>query len=201
LHLVLPGVRVRRIDRVLPTDVHRRHGLPVLSPPLALLTLGASAPKWKVETAVHDMVFQRFTALPQLIDVLKRYGGPGRRGTTAFRAAVRSLDKRGRATQTNLELRVLQAVRAAGLPEPELQVRVVDGDGRNRRLDLAWPDRRLDLELDGDRWHTSDGDRKAMKVRDAALGAVGYQVVRVDSDEVDRDLPGVITRLRPWFAR
>ena len=77
---------------------------------------------------------------------------------------------------------------------------MVDGDGRKRKLDLAWPERVLDLETDGDRWHTSRRDRQAMKVRDAALRAVGYDVVRVDSDDVEHDLRGVIARLRPFFG-
>jgi very-short-patch-repair endonuclease len=199
-HLVLPGVRIRRIDRIERRDVHRRNGLPVLAPPLGLLTLGASATARQVEVAVHDMVFQGFTALPQLIDVVKRYGGRGRRGARAFRAGVRSLDPDGRATQTNMELKALRAVRAAGFPDPQLQFRVLDGDGRRRRLDLAWPDLLLDLETDGDRWHTSRSDRAAMHVRDAAMRAIGYDVVRVDSDDVEHDLPGVIARLRPFFG-
>jgi very-short-patch-repair endonuclease len=113
---------------------------------------------------------------------------------------VRSLDPQGRATQTNLELKAVRAVRDAGFPEPELQAPVVDGDGRKRRLDLAWPGRLLDLETDGDRWHTSPRDRQAMTVRDDALRAVGYEVVRIDSDDVEHDLRGVIARLRPFFG-
>jgi very-short-patch-repair endonuclease len=200
-HLQLPGVRVRRLDRIDQRDIRSRHGLPALALPLGLLLLGASAPAWKVETAVHDAVFQRSTARPQLIDVLVRYAGKGRWGTTSFRAAVDSLDPHGRATQTNMELVTLRAVRDAGLPEPHLQLRIRDGDGRVRRADIAWPEQRLDLETDGDRWHLSPRDRRAMRVRDAALAAVGYSTVRASSAEVEHDLPGVIARLRPFFGR
>ena len=199
-HHDIPGVRVRRIDRIDRRDTATRGGLPVLGPPLGLLTLGASAPAWKVESAVHDMVFQGFTTKARLVDVLKRYAGSGRNGVASFRRGIRSLDRNGKATQTNLELAGLRGIRAAGLPEPELQLPVVDGDGRRRRLDIAWPDRMLDLETDGDRWHTSAADRREMKRRDAALRAVGYTVVRADSDEIEHRMRVVLATLAPFFG-
>lgn len=200
-HLELEGVRIHRIDRIEPHDRHRRHGLPVLSPPLGLLTLGASAAPWKVKTAVHDMVFQGYTALPLLMRSLKEYAASGRNGVTSYRAGVLSLDKGGRATQTNLELTVLEPIHAAaGIPDPHVQFPVVDGDGCKRKLDLAWPDDGLDLEVDGDRWHLSARDRAAMKVRDRALLDVGYETWRVDSDQVAHELPAVIRRLQRFFG-
>lgn len=200
-HVPLDGVRMHRIDRIEPHDRHRRHGLPVLAPPLGLLTLGASAPPWKVKTAVHDMVFQGHTAVPLLVRALKQYAASGRNGVTSFRAGVRSLDKGGRATQTNLELVVLDPIHAApAIPEPHVQHLVVDGDGAKRRLDIAWPEHGLDLEVDGDRWHLSARDKSAMRVRDRALAAVGYETWRVDSDQVAHDLPALIRRLCRFFG-
>lgn len=181
---LLDGVHVRRIDRLDHGDIHWRCGIPVLAPPLALLLLGASEPEWKVGTAVHDMVFQRFTTYLRLIDALVRYGGKGRRGTAPFRKAVRSLDKDAKATQTNLEFRLLGGLRDAGLPEPHLQYRVVDANGDKRRLDFAWPELLHNVETDGDRDHLSPAARRADRARDAALEAVGWTVDRVTSADV-----------------
>lgn len=200
-HRALTGVRIRRIDHLDVRDVHRRHGIPVLAPPLALLLLGASVPPWKVETAVHDMVFQGLTAWSRLIDVLQRYGGRGRRGTAAFRAAVASLDADGRATQTNLELRLLRLVRDHGLPEPVLQHRVVDADGRRRRLDLAWPDSMLDVETDGDRDHLVAAGQRRDRVRDAALRALGWDIRRFTSADIDLRPAEVIGSLAEALRR
>jgi hypothetical protein len=200
-HVRLDGVRVRRIDRVLPGDVHRRNGLPVLAPALGLLVLGASAPPWKVETAVHDMVYLGHTALPILLRTLKEYGASGRNGVTSFRDAVRTLDPAGRATQTNMELTLVRAiVDVPGIPEPHLQFLVVDGAGKKRKLDLAWPDHGLDVETDGDRWHLNPRDKVEMKRRDAALHEVGYDTWRFDSDEVATALPAIVARLRRFFG-
>lgn len=200
-HLELEGVRIRRIDRIQPYDIGRRHGMPILSVPLGLLTLGASASPWKVQTAVHDLVFQRHTARPLLIRAVKDYGGRGRRGMTSFRKAVNSLDPKGRATQTNLELTVVRAIADDGrIPEPHLQFPVLDADGTKRKLDLAWPDHGLDLETDGDRWHLNPTDKAEMQRRDAALLRVGYEVWRVDSDDVPGELAALLRRLRMFFG-
>lgn len=201
-HTRLDGVRVRRIDRIEPADRTRRRGLPALSPPLGLLTLGASAPPWKVETAIHDMVFQGHTARPLLLGALKVYGGSGRDGVAAYRDGVRSLDPKGRATQTDMEVRTIRTITAdPSIPEPHLQLPVVDGDGRKRRLDLAWPEHGLDLETDGDRWHLNPRDKREMQRRDRALAAVGYETWRIDTDDVDHRLPEVVARLRRFFGR
>lgn len=178
-HLQLAGTRVRRIDALRPGDIHHRFGIPVLAPPVALLLLGASVPAHKVATAVHDLVFQRLTTRAKLLDALVAYGGRGRRGTVAFREAIASLDDGGGATQSTLELDLLRLLRLHGLPEPRLQHRV----GRFR-LDLAYPERRLDLEADGDRWHLSAADRRRDRERDAELRRLGWDVLRFGSDDV-----------------
>jgi hypothetical protein len=76
---------------------------------------------------------------------------------------------------------------------------VIDGDGRKRKLDLAWPDIGLDVETDGDRWHLNPADRAAMAVRDAALEQVGWRTDRVDAGEVDMALAAVLARVRSYF--
>jgi hypothetical protein len=196
----LRGVRVRRIDRLDPSHVHRRFGIPVLAPPVALLLLGAVVPPGRVESAVHDMVFQRFTTRAGLLDALATYGGRGRRGTTALRRAIRSLTLDGAATQTNLELDLLRLLRLHGLPDPVSQLAVVDADGRSRRLDLAYPDRLLDVEADGDRWHLNPGDRTADRARDAALAALGWRVLRFGTADVHVHPARTIAAVRASLA-
>jgi hypothetical protein len=181
----LEGVHVRRIDGVRPGDVHRRLGVPVLAPPLALLLLllGAREAPARVENAAHDMVFQRLTTKPKLLDTLDAYGGPGRRGTRSYREAVASLPEHG-ATQTRLELDIVRLARAGGLPPPALQHPAAGVDGGIYRLDVAWVEWLLDVETDGDRWHLSRADRARDRARDAALSAAGWAVLRFGSADV-----------------
>jgi very-short-patch-repair endonuclease len=190
------GVDVRRIDRIATQDHTHRFGIPVLAPPLALLLLGASESDRRVHVAVHDLVFQRLTARRHLVDVLTRYGGRGRRGTTKFRKAVRSLDRDGRASQTNLELDLLRLLAIHDLPTPQLQLPVLDADGMTRKLDLGFSEQMLDVETDGDRWHLNLYDRAADRRRDRALEAIGWDVQRYGSNDVHVDPGAMLARIR-----
>jgi len=42
-----------------------------------------------------------------------------------------------------------------GLPIPELQYEIVDGNRELRRVDFAWPDERVAVEYEGLDWHTA----------------------------------------------
>ncbi len=82
---------------------------------------------------------------------------------------------------------------AAGLPRPVLQHRVLDATGRFLgRVDLAWPERRVVVEFDGDghrerRVFVADGRRQ-----NALVGA-GWTVLRFTSADV-RGRPDAVVR-------
>jgi hypothetical protein len=173
---ILDGVRVHRIDRIDPVDVRRCDGIPCLAPPLGLLTLGARLHERGVHNAVHDAVKLGLTAPIKLDEILRRYGGRGRRGTASFRLALKGFPPSGRASETGLELDAYRLIVNAGLPEPELQHRIVDGNGENRRLDIAYLPQRVDVECDSERWHDPIEDAR----RDAAMRAIGWEVLRFD---------------------
>lgn len=77
--------------------------------------------------------------------------------------------------------------RAAGLPMPDREV--VFAPGRRWRFDLAWPDRRLAVEVDGGTWvggrHTSGAGFEAdcEKLNEALC--LGWAVLRVTPRHVD----------------
>ena len=181
---LLQGVNVRRIDQIDALDIDHRFGIPVVSLPLALLLLGATHSERKVETAMHDAVHLRLTCEAELEAVLDRYAARGRRGVTKFRAGLDALPSDGTATERNLEVDMLRLIRVSGLPRPKVQFPVIDADGVRRRLDLAYPDAKLDIETDGDRWHKIRRDRYSDRRRDAALEAVGWEVKRYGEDDI-----------------
>jgi len=76
-----------------------------------------------------------------------------------------------------------------GLPIPELQFEVVDGNGELRRLDFAWPYQRVAVEYDGMDWHSGPDAMKRDRRRQAALGDIGWVVIAIVFEDV-RDRPG-----------
>ena len=61
----------------------------------------------------------------------------------------------GRPTMSELELRFQEALVAAGLPAAEQQHPVTLPNGRTAYLDLAYPDERVDIEVDHTEWHAT----------------------------------------------
>ena len=57
-------------------------------------------------------------------------------------------------------------------------------------LFLAWATLKIDLEVDGRRWHTDiDGNRKVSDIwRDHQLKSMGWKVIRFWVDELDKDM-------------
>lgn len=76
-----------------------------------------------------------------------------------------------------------------GLPMPELQYEIVDGDGELRRVDFAWPDQRVAVEYDGIDWHSDPEAMRRDRKRRAALEDVGWVVISIVFDDV---------RYSPW---
>jgi very-short-patch-repair endonuclease len=92
------------------------------------------------------------------------------------------------------ERRLADALHRAGL-EPVPQYPVL-----GRRLDFALfrGEVKLDVEVDGRRWHTdADGNRKADDVfRDAQLRAAGWRVARFWVSELEQDIGGCVERIK-----
>jgi very-short-patch-repair endonuclease len=81
---------------------------------------------------------------------------------------------------------VLNVFRHRSLPPSVGQLQIQLPFGRIR-LDRAWPEVKLAVELDGARYHTSAKDRQEDLARDAALAALGWVVLRFTYAEVLRD--------------
>lgn len=123
-------------------------------------------------------------------------GLPPRPGLGRLKAL---LDQQGSAfVDTLLELRFLRLVRAAGLPEPELQARV-----NGYRVDFHWPGLGLVVETDGPRDHRTPAQQSKDRRRDQAHAVAGLTSlrfteaqVRHEPDRVRETLAAVSERLR-----
>ena len=71
-----------------------------------------------------------------------------------------------------------------GLPVPELQYEIVDGNGDLRRVDFAWPGHRLAVEYDGLDWHSEPDAMRRDRQRAAALQDIGWLVIAIVFDDV-----------------
>ena len=96
-----------------------------------------------------------------------------------------------------MESRTRVALVLAGLP-PEVQYPVVAG-GRRYRLDLAYPEHRIAVEYDGAE-HRGQRRARLDLVREAALTAAGWRILRFDADVVLFQPDRVVAAVRAEMA-
>ena len=145
-----PGIR----SHVGSTDEARLvNGVRVSSPVRLFVELAALLDLVELVVVGDALVRGRHTTLEQLRDACAtsdaKHAVAARRAAAYVRADVDS----------PMETRLRMLIVLAGLPEPEVNVKVYDEDGRLRfRFDLCYPDLKLIVEYDG-RQHRADLDQ------------------------------------------
>ncbi|WP_240183737.1 endonuclease domain-containing protein [Leifsonia aquatica] len=116
----------------------------------------------------------------------------GRRGIARARQAIEQV-RAGSESPGETRLRLLLV--EAGLPMPQLNREIHDGDRFIARVDLAYPSARVALEYEGD-IHRVDRDvwRKDIRRRER-LEDLGWRMVRVTADDIAHPAE-LLTRLR-----
>jgi hypothetical protein len=105
---------------------------------------------------------------------------------------------------TPIEDRLFGALKHEGLwPEREFYVELQRPEARQSRtvphfLDLALfcLERNLDVECDGDTWHLGRESARRDRHRDNLLEANGWHILRFNTEEIQQELPTVVTRIR-----
>lgn len=186
----LAGLLVLR-SRSLGDDVTRREGIAITSAPRTLIDLAPHLDEAATRRAFREAVRLRTTTPQRLLDSLERHGG--RRGTRLLGAlATRYADLPYQRLRSDAESRALELLRDAGVPPPVPNTGIA-----GEEADLAWPDRKLIIEIDGPQYHQFP-DQDARK--QARWEAAGYTVRRIDSQAV-YDKPAKLIALASAGAR
>ena len=185
LHVLNPPRRQLRSGDGLV--VHRRDGAPLVMVDGRRVT----APAWTAVEVSRGLKRPRAIAT---LDAALRSGTcsradiwraaieqAGRRGIVAVRNLIALADPRA---ESPMESEARLAMIDGGLPTPQLQFEVFDGNGELRRLDFAWPDERVAVEYDGMDWHSGPDAMKRDRRRQAALADIGWVVMAIIFDDV-----------------
>jgi very-short-patch-repair endonuclease len=181
------GIRIRRTRSLLDDETTTHHGIPVTTPARTLLDLAATAPIRTLERAFNETQVQNLTTPAALLPLLARH--PRHRGSKALRALIDPAGSKG-ITRSEAERRLLDLIRASGLPLPRANVKLGPYE-----VDFLWREQRLVVEVDGFRYHSSRTAFERDRARDAALAARGYRVVRVTWRQLVEEPYAVVARL------
>jgi very-short-patch-repair endonuclease len=169
------GVRVHRAE-LDPRDIRRRHGVPTTAPARTLLDLAPLITTRELERAIEEARIQRLVTTAQLTTLLTH--SRSRRGTKALRVALTNQHEPS-LTRSEAERIVLEQIRAAGLPQPRTNARVL-----GHEVDFLWPEHKLIVEVDGYAYHSSREAFERDRRRDARLVAAGHRVIRLSYGQV-----------------
>ncbi len=172
-----PGLRVHR-ERLQPDETDRVGATPITTPARTAFDLARWAPNLTERVAAVDAVMHGRQVDPDALRVLRnRHVGVHRGAEVA--AVLASADPRA---ESPMESRTRMALQLGGLPAPAVQHPVV-ARGACYYLDLTYPSVRLGIEYDGADHRTQRRARRDL-VREAALAALGWHILRFDADVV-----------------
>jgi len=171
------GVRVHRPRHLTRADTTWRRGIPVTSVPRTLIDLAETVSRRSLERLLDEAEFLKLLDLVALHSALSRH--PGRDGTARLSATLRRHQPGTTRTRTPLEEDFFVLVRAAGLPQAEVNVPVGPFT-----VDFLWRDNKLVVETDGGDSHDRRSQRKRDARRDAWLAAHDYETLRFTWEQV-----------------
>jgi very-short-patch-repair endonuclease len=166
-----------------PSEVATTHGIPLTTPTRTLIDLADVLPHRQLERAIDEAAYLR-------LDLTALRPRPGRRGAGRLARVLGEHDPGSTRTRFDLEERMLALCRRAELPAPD-----VNADVMRYEVDFVWREARLIVETDGWKSHGTRAAFERDRLRDAALVAAGWRVVRITWRRLERDPEGVAREL------
>lgn len=165
------GIRVHRPRQLDSADTTRHCGVPVTTVPRTLIDIAAVLSTRSLERALDEAEYLGFLTQPELHAALKR--NDGRAGAARIRIALRAHVPGTTRTRTPLEERFFLLTRTAGLPQPEVNVKVGP-----YTVDFLWREAGVAVETDGGASHDRAAQRERDSRRDAYPTTAGYRTQR-----------------------
>lgn len=173
----LCGVVVHRARRLEEGDLARVDGIRVTRAHRTLLDVAGRYEPDELERLL-DEVLRRGASPDRLRERLRDPAARTRKGAGTLRELVEHRCGDERVTESDLETGFLQLLRRFRVPRPVSQHEVRHSGRLVARVDFAYPESRVALELDGYRWHAGRTRFDADRTRQNALEALGWTVLR-----------------------
>jgi very-short-patch-repair endonuclease len=203
----IDGIRSHQVPRPNGEEGGHCDSVPCTSPSRTLVDLAGMLGERSLRRKVERAAVLRILDVPATERVMAR---ARRRGAPVLRAILGDWRAAGSEPGTGqpgsqphlrseLEARLLALIGAARLPLP-LCNRRVEADGHRIEVDFLWPEQRLVVETDGERFHDNPVAFERDRMRDRALHLSGYRVVRMTHSQIDSEPEAAISTIRRLLA-
>lgn len=185
--------RIIHRSRIQP-EARRASGIPVTSPARTMVDISADLDDYRLEAVLDAALKSQLVSLLGLRRYIAERGLGNRRGVAILRRLLNDREKG--ATESELERRFLRLLLKARLREPDRQHRV-----GTRRIDFAYVEERVAIELDGFAGHSRKQTFEDDRQRHNALVLEGWLVLRFTWDDVTKRPDAVLTTIERALSR
>lgn len=190
-----PWVTVHESTDLALADRRCIDGIPVTGPHRLAMDLGSVVSEARFRHTIRELRMEHGVTADGLLRTYLRHKRSGRNGGGALRSWLDRYYHLDGVPESGLEQRALDAFVDAGLPAPVAQLWLTVAGGIRYRVDFAFPTLMVVVEVDGSQHEHAD-IREADAVRDAALEALGWTVIRIRAWTFASDLARAIATLR-----
>jgi len=194
----IPGVVVHRCRRIDPIDLaaRRKDGIRLTSPPRTLHDAASIIGADGTESVIEQALAEQWCTIETLMATSRRLYHGNRPGSAVFERVIASRPAWRGTARSDLEREVRAAIAEAGLPAPEVNLKMVLPSGDPIEIDLAWPHWRIAVEVDHPFWHDLSTAIARDKRRDRKLQALGWTTPRLTQHDVEHGLDDAVADLR-----
>lgn len=137
-----------------------------------------------LEIAIDSALRQGLTLVDRVAALLDSVGGRGTSGATALKGLLEQRAPMARPPESVVETQVLGLMRSFDLPSPVAQHLVSIPGSSDIRVDFAYPELRIAIEVDSVRWHSGLRAIHRDNRRQNLLAARGWLVLRFEWDDI-----------------
>ena len=178
------GISAHRDGALAAEDRTVVHGIPCTTVARTLLDFAAVAPVWELRKAVSEAEVLRILDHDQVRKLIRR--SRGRRGVARLRMVMDEIHPKTKWTRSDMEVAFLEMCRRAGLPVPEVNVKLYP-DGRKTVPDFLWRDAGLIVEADSREFHDTGSAFEGDREREQRLQLAGWRVSRCTWRQIERE--------------
>ncbi|MDX1468906.1 MAG: type IV toxin-antitoxin system AbiEi family antitoxin domain-containing protein [Acidimicrobiia bacterium] len=194
------GITVHQSTDLLDAHVTEHEGMKVTTPERTIIDLAQVTGEKRLEHIVDNALAGRIVRIEDIAELHRSLSRKGKPGVRRLRGILSKRLNDGQVPLTVLERETIQLLVGTGLPRPAKQFKApwlkpVDG-----RVDFAYVDQRLIIEVDSRRWHALFDAFETDRRRDNAVQLAGWRILRFTWAMVTEEPDEVVAAVRQALA-